>query len=164
MPSPKETFLATFEKEHATTMKVLRAMPAGKGEFRPHERSQTAHQLAWTFVMEQMLLHAAMTDTLKISGSMPKPEGDYAAIVDRFDADFTGLVALIRKTPDSRFESGTVQFPVAPGKMGDIPVGDFSWFILFDQVHHRGQLSVYVRMAGGKVPSIYGPSADEPWM
>jgi len=35
--------------------------------------------------------------------------------------------------------------------------------MLDDQIHHRGQLSVYVRMAGGKVPSIYGPSADEPW-
>jgi uncharacterized damage-inducible protein DinB len=48
--------------------------------------------------------------------------------------------------------------------MGNIPVGDFSWFVLHDQIHHRGQLSVYVRMAGGKVPSIYGPSHDEPWM
>jgi uncharacterized damage-inducible protein DinB len=35
--------------------------------------------------------------------------------------------------------------------------------MIFDQVHHRGQMSVYVRMAGGLVPSIYGPSADEPW-
>jgi len=38
------------------------------------------------------------------------------------------------------------------------------WFMLLDSIHHRGQLSVYVRMAGGKVPSIYGPSADEPWV
>jgi uncharacterized damage-inducible protein DinB len=39
---------------------------------------------------------------------------------------------------------------------------DVIWANLFDVIHHRGQLSVYVRMAGGKVPSIYGPSADEP--
>jgi len=40
---------------------------------------------------------------------------------------------------------------------------DFLWFLLCDQIHHRGQLSVYLRMADGKVPSIYGPSGDEPW-
>ena len=47
--------------------------------------------------------------------------------------------------------------------MGDIPNIQFLWFILHDHIHHRGQFTVYQRMAGGKVPSIYGPSADEPW-
>ncbi len=40
----------------------------------------------------------------------------------------------------------------------------FLWMLLCDQIHHRGQFSIYLRMAGGKVPSIYGPTADEPWM
>ena len=58
----------------------------------------------------------------------------------------------------------TVQFPVGPGKMGDFRAMDVLWTSLMDQVHHRGQFSVYLRLAGAKVPSIYGPSADEPWM
>jgi uncharacterized damage-inducible protein DinB len=50
---------------------------------------------------------------------------------------------------------------------GDAPAwedaaGEFVWGFLFDQVHHRGQLSTYLRPMGGKVPSIYGPSADDP--
>jgi uncharacterized damage-inducible protein DinB len=48
--------------------------------------------------------------------------------------------------------------------MGEFRVIDFLWFIFLDSIHHRGQMSVYLRCAGGKVPSIYGPSADEPWM
>jgi uncharacterized damage-inducible protein DinB len=52
---------------------------------------------------------------------------------------------------------------VGPGQVADVPVADMLWIMLLDAVHHRGQLSVYLRMAGGKVPSIYGPSADEPW-
>jgi uncharacterized damage-inducible protein DinB len=40
---------------------------------------------------------------------------------------------------------------------------DVLWYLLNDQIHHRGQFSVYLRMAGAKVPSIYGPSKDEPW-
>ena len=43
------------------------------------------------------------------------------------------------------------------------PAGAIASMMLWDQIHHRGQLSVYLRMAGGSVPSIYGPSADEPW-
>jgi uncharacterized damage-inducible protein DinB len=40
------------------------------------------------------------------------------------------------------------------------PIGGFLWFILFDAIHHRGQLSAYIRPMGGKVPAIYGPSGD----
>jgi uncharacterized damage-inducible protein DinB len=40
------------------------------------------------------------------------------------------------------------------------PLGDLLWFFFFDAIHHRGQLSTYIRPMGGKVPSIYGPSAD----
>ena len=48
--------------------------------------------------------------------------------------------------------------------MADVPKMQFLWMLLSDQIHHRGQLSVYLRMADAKVPSIYGPSLDEPWM
>jgi uncharacterized damage-inducible protein DinB len=44
------------------------------------------------------------------------------------------------------------------------PLSEFLWLFLFDAVHHRGQLSTYLRPMGGKVPSIYGPSADDPTM
>ena len=53
-------------------------------------------------------------------------------------------------------------FFVAPKTLGDIPKIQFMWMVLCDQIHHRGQFSVYLRMADGKVPSIYGPTADEP--
>lgn len=164
MPSPKEQFLESFVREHATTMKVLRAFPAGQSEFRPHPRSQSARELAWTFVLEQALITAALTDTLKLGGGFPKPPEDFQAIVNQFDSDFKALVELTRKTSDDRFNTGTVKFFTGPGQLGDFPVVQFAWFMLNDQIHHRGQYSVYVRMAGGKVPSIYGPSADEPWM
>ncbi len=57
-----------------------------------------------------------------------------------------------------------VQFPSGPGKVSDIRRGNLLWMFLYDHIHHRGQLSVYQRIAGGRVPSIYGPSGDEPWV
>ena len=56
--------------------------------------------------------------------------------------------------------SRVAQFYYSGKVVSEQPVGQFLWFILFDAIHHRGQLSAYLRPMGGTVPSIYGPSAD----
>ena len=72
------------------------------------------------------------------------------------------MIAAVEAMPDARL-SENVTFITGPGQLGKIPVMELLWFMLLDSIHHRGQLSVYVRLAGAKVPSIYGPTADEPW-
>ena len=160
--SGRATFLDTFMKEHATTSKVLRALPPGQGEFRPHPRSQCARELAFTMVGEQRLISQALRDELKLGGGWPKAPEDFGMILDQFESDYVALVEELKRAPDKAFE-GTVDFPVGPGSVAPWPKLEFMHFMVRDQIHHRGQLSVYVRMAGGKVPSIYGPSADERW-
>jgi uncharacterized damage-inducible protein DinB len=161
-PSAKAQFLDYFQREHAVTSKVLRAMPSDQTEFRPHIRARAARELAFTFVMEQKLLHKALTGEPFFGGPRAEPPTDYRAVVDQFENDYAALVELIRKTPEARFHE-TVKFPTGPQQMGEWPVSQFMWFMLSDQIHHRGQFTIYLRMTGGKVPSIYGPSADEPW-
>ena len=158
----KQKFLETFQREHEKTMKVLRAFPADKGDYRPHERSNTVRDLAFTFVMEQRLISRALRDELKLGGQTPKPSGDLAAMIDLFEREYQELVRLIDTGGDALF-SGTAEFPTGPGKIGKWDKMDFAWFMLHDQIHHRGQLTVYLRMIGAKVPAIYGPSSDEPW-
>jgi uncharacterized damage-inducible protein DinB len=160
--SAKQRFLDKYEIEHAKTRKVLAAFPADKSDLRPHERSSTALTLAWTFVVEEQLIHMALTNTLVLGRGMPKAPDSWNAVLEAFDKGYDDVVAVLRN-PENAELGGTVTFYVAPKQTGDIPIGDFVDFMLCDQIHHRGQLSVYVRMAGGKVPSIYGPSADEPW-
>lgn len=157
-----QKFLETFRREHEKTMKVLRAFPTDKGDYRPHERSNTVRDLAFTFVMEQRLISRALQDQLKLGGQTPKPTGDLAAMIELFEREYADLVGLIESGGDKQF-SGTVEFPTGPGKLGHWDKMDFSWFMLHDQIHHRGQLTVYLRMLGAKVPAIYGPSSDEPW-
>jgi uncharacterized damage-inducible protein DinB len=162
--SAKQQFLDSFERESAKTLQVLRALPAEQSELRPHARAKSARELAFTFIIEQSMLTKALTDQPMFSGSggPPTAPNDLQAILTQFQNDQRALLDLIRKTPEKKF-STTLQFPTGPGQMGDWSKMAFAWFILSDQIHHRGQFSVYVRMAGGKVPSIYGPSLDEPW-
>lgn len=162
-PGAKQQFAHVFAKEYATTLRVLNAFPPDHASYRPHERSDTALKLAWRFAMENNLALAALRGPVEVTGELPPPPPDFADVVAAYRTSAAALLETLDTTPDARFGE-TVKFPTGPKQMGDVPVGELLWFTLMDSIHHRGQLSVYVRCAGGKVPSIYGPSADEPWM
>jgi uncharacterized damage-inducible protein DinB len=162
IPSPKSQFLDALKKEHETTRKVVEAFPADQAEFKPHPRSNSARQLVFTFAVEEHLILAALKDQLNLSGGFPKAPDSWDECVAAFRKNHSETMRALESARDEDF-AGTVKFFTGPGAIGDVPKTQFMWFILCDQIHHRGQLSVYVRMAGGKVPSIYGPSADEPW-
>ena len=157
------SFLAYYEREHLTTRKVLHAFPAEQSELRAHERSNTARQLAWTFALEEELMLKALRQQPVMTGAgFPAAPESWVAILDQFDAQHGEIMKELDGKADADI-GGTVQWFTGPGKVGDFSTLDFLLFLLHDQIHHRGQLSVYVRLAGGKVPAIYGPSADEPW-
>lgn len=162
--SAKLQFIHAYKQEHATTTKVLKAYPVDRSEFRPHERSKSARELAWLFVAEQHLCGVALTSGFDWSQppSLPETPGTLPDVISAFESGRDRLIDLVGARDDEL--SGMVQFPVAPRTIGDIPLVQFLWMMLCDQIHHRGQFSVYLRMAGGKVPSIYGPTADEPWL
>lgn len=165
-PSPKQQFLDAYDKEHATTMRVLRAYPEDKLDLQPHPKLKNARDLAWVFVMERMLGTMALNDYFaenEPSGEGPPAPESWSELLAALEKAHQDFGDVVRSTDDQALTE-TVKFFVGPGEMGDIPRLDFCWFLLCDQIHHRGQFSVYLRMADGKVPSIYGPSADEPWM
>jgi len=94
---------------------------------------------------------------------MAKAPDTFPEVIATFEKTSKAFMERIKRTPDADLNK-TVKFFVAPKQMGDLRKMDVLWFMLMDCVHHRGQFSVYLRMADGKVPSIYGPSGDEPWM
>jgi uncharacterized damage-inducible protein DinB len=164
--SPKQQFLDAFEREHATTLRVLRSYPADKLDLRPHARCKTARELATVFSAEAGLIHKALTtgfDWSATTSPRPAPPDKLETIIADYETAHGKIVELVRRTPDERLYA-TIKFPVAPKTIGDWKTLDFLWMMLHDQIHHRGQFSIYLRMADAKVPSIYGPSADEPWM
>lgn len=162
--SEKTQFLAAWEKEFPVTLKVLRAYPAAQADLRPHPRARTAKELAWTFVFEGYGGAQAVDGELKLppTGMPPMPD-KWDGVAMECERAFRRLGDKVRTAGDAELNQ-TIKFFTAPKQMGDVRTLDFLWFLLMDMVHHRGQFSVYLRMADGKVPSIYGPSADEPWM
>lgn len=160
--SEKQEFLKVWEREFTTTLKVLKAFPGAQADLKPHERCRSAKELAWTFVLELRGIDNALKGNMDPSIFRVPPPAKYDEAVTTYEKEHRDITARIKKTPDGDLDQ-TIKFPTGPGKMGEVRKLDFFWFILMDCVHHRGQFSVYLRMAGGKVPSIYGPSADEKW-
>jgi uncharacterized damage-inducible protein DinB len=162
--SVRDRFLDVYDQEHERTLKVLRAYPREKAELRPHPKSKSAQELAWMFVLEQGAVEKSLTTGFDWA-HLPKPPKapeTYDAILEAFETGHRHVRGLISVQRDEELAE-TIQWPIGPGRIGDWTKIAFLWQILHDQIHHRGQFSVYLRMAGGKVPSIYGPSADEPW-
>jgi len=161
--SEKDMFLTGLEREVHTTLKVLKSYPNEKLDWRPHEKSRSARDLAWVFASEMGIIGMAIDGKIDFSQPFPKAPSSMKEIVAGLENNFKTISERVRKMSDADFNS-SIKFPVGPGKMGEFRKADVMWFTTMDHVHHRGQFSVYLRMAGAKVPSIYGPSADEPWM
>jgi uncharacterized damage-inducible protein DinB len=159
----KEQFLNAWDKETQTTLKILKAFPPTKTDLKPHAKARSAKELAWTFVFEGVGGAQALDGEFKFPPkNMPAMPEKWDGMVAECERAFRALSDKVRKASDGELNK-TVKFFTGPKQMGDVRRLDFFWFLLMDMVHHRGQFSVYLRMADGKVPSIYGPSADEPW-
>ena len=160
----REHYLASFEREYQITLRVLKAYPGNQAQLKPSERSASATQVAWTLVMSQFVVEPILTQSaLQPPKDFPPPPSEWAALVGAFEQAHAAATAKLASMTEDTYRS-TLVMPVGPGgATAPCRRADALWMMLFDTVHHRGQLSVYLRASGAKVPSIYGPSGDEPW-
>ncbi len=86
-----------------------------------------------------------------------------AGAVKAYEKNTAGLKRRLAKVKDAGWRKKAV-FRMDGKVVWKASLGDMLWGFLFDAIHHRGQLSTYLRPVGAKVPSIYGPSADDPGM
>ena len=154
-----EFFVKKWESEQPAFGRVLRAVPAGKLDYRPHERSTAAGDLAWQIAQEQRQL-CDLLDKGEIHHEHTAHPGDPAKIADAYDKATNDLRTRLEKLDEKACEKPAKFFFHGKEAWTDT-VGNMLWGYLFDMVHHRGQLSAYLRPMGGKVPAIYGPSADD---
>lgn len=163
----KEYFLAQLDREAALTRKAVQRVPEGKNGFKPHARSMELGYLAavvsamlgWiSFMVERDELDLSQADAL---GFKPKVLSTTAELVASVD----NAVALARKSLESTTDEHLLT-PWAFKNGGQTLQREPRYLMISDAVfshlaHHRGQLTVYLRLASSTVPALYGPSADE---
>jgi uncharacterized damage-inducible protein DinB len=159
----QETFRRIWDSEFRTTVKVFRAFPAGHLDLKLHERSRSVRDLAWQCVIDERVMGTVLEKTQHDLRNVPPDQPAPITMEEIVTAFSTAHETATRKLSSlTEDEFGrTVTSILAFGEW-KAPQPEVLWSNLLDQVHHRGQLTVYLRQAGGKVPSIYGPSGDQP--
>lgn len=158
----RESFIQTWGMESATTQRVLKAVPEKNLSYRPDPMSRTGIELAVHVAGHSHILGSLLETGEIKAGTMPTPKSA-AEAVGIFDAGLPKLQKLLGSTDDKTWDQKIAKLMAPDGKvLQSAPYGNLAWFLLFDLIHHRGQLAAYLRAMGGKVPSIYGPSADDP--
>jgi uncharacterized damage-inducible protein DinB len=162
-----EILLPEFDHEMATTRRLLERVPEADAQWRPHPKSSSLGDLAahiarlpkWgRYVFEQPELDLGAPANAALARASFTTT---AELVDRFDANVREARAALAAAPDEAMRTmwalrngGTTVFSLPRAAV-------FRAFIMSHMIHHRGQLSVYLRLRDVALPSIYGPTADE---
>jgi uncharacterized damage-inducible protein DinB len=159
----KDGLLADFDHEMGTTRKLLDRLPDGKFSWKPHEKSMSlgglATHLANLPYWGDVILNHSSIDLSTLPPNLAEKTTRAAVLAD-FDDKVRKTRAFLDRT-DAELVSpwtlkrGGQEIFTAPR------VAAFRSFVLHHIIHHRGQLSVYLRLNDVPVPAIYGPSADE---
>jgi uncharacterized damage-inducible protein DinB len=150
----KALFTRLWNDEASTTRKVLARIPEGS-DYRPDPRSRTAQQIAWQILCEEQAIVASLESGTMTWDPPPMP-ATMAEIVAAHERQAGDLARRWEALPSARWE-GTIDLF---GRQRS--ASEMAWSFLFDIVHHRGQITTYLRPMGSTVPQVYGPSADEP--
>jgi uncharacterized damage-inducible protein DinB len=152
--------IARRTAEMPAFLRVLKAIPHQNPDYRPDPKARTAAELAWLFAVEETAL-LSLIEKGSVEWKDSAPSGTIDEIVAKFERTSAQVNARMETLSEDQWEK-KVQFLMGEGGVWEDSLGNMVWGFLFDAIHHRGQLSTYLRPMGGKVPSIYGPSADDP--
>ena len=150
----KSLFTKFWTNESKTTRKVLARIPEGSN-YRPDLKSRTAQEIAWQIVCEEKMIIEALENG-KAEWAPPPTPPTMKEVVDIYDRQSEVITQRWKSLPNDRWD-GKLEF-----FGNERPASPMAWGFLFDIVHHRGQISTYLRPMGSTVPQIYGPSGDEP--
>ena len=150
----RSLFIDFWTNESGTTQKVLARIPEGS-EYRPDPKSRTAKEIAWQIVCEEKMIIDAVENG-KAEWAPPPLPATMKEVLKAYEDQSARMTERWKALSAERW-NGTLEF------FGhQRPCSPMAWSFLFDIVHHRGQITTYLRPMGAKVPQVYGPSYDEP--
>ena len=161
-----EFFLAELDREVDRSRRALQEVPDGKYQWKPHEKSMIFGYLAdMVATMPSWIAMAITRDELDVAptdGSSVKqaPKETSAELVSALDKSAADARAALEKTTEE-FLNTSWRLLAAGKVVMESPRQEVIQDTINHWAHHRGQMTVYLRLMGAKVPSIYGPSADD---
>jgi uncharacterized damage-inducible protein DinB len=163
----REFFIRRWEQEYPAFVDVCRALPPDRLDYRPHAASRSAGELVALLVStEKSCVDLCVSGSSSYnSGIRWHPSAGLNSLQEMIAAYQEHHRALAEKLNHLNDITWNRAAWLTRGEQEIVlrdSVGGLLWIALFDAVHHRGQLSTYIRPMGGKVPSIYGPSGDAP--
>lgn len=154
----REYYVKRMDAEGPAFIKVLRALPAQRGDYRPHPRSRSAAELG-NLLVDGVKGALALVQRGRVEWADSKA-GDVGTMADSYAAAHRELMTALAGVNSAAWRR-KAEMLMGGQVVWTEPLGEMLFGFLFDAIHHRGQLSTYIRPMGGKVPAIYGPSADE---
>jgi uncharacterized damage-inducible protein DinB len=155
----KGLFLTFWRKEAPATRKVISRIPEGRSDYRADPKARTAREIAWLLVQEELLLVDGLEKGVLEWAERPTP-ATVKEILETYDRHHDDLTARLERIETAGWER-RVPFMYGGQEVMKETGYQNAWGFFFDAIHHRGQLSTYLRPMGSTVPAIYGPSADE---
>jgi uncharacterized damage-inducible protein DinB len=152
-------FVPSLRREYETTLRVIRAVPANQGNYRPHPNSRSALELVWHIASADIwFLDAFLAGKFEMEDdTMPADFSTPEDIALWYEESFHSKLDQAAKLP-----AGFWATPLPFFGIFNLPSVMYLQFMLNHTIHHRGQLCAYLRPMGAKVPNIYGGSFDEP--
>ena len=161
-----DLYLSELDREVDRSRRALENLPEGKNDWKPHDKSMQFGYLAnmvatiptWlTMIIKQDELDIAPKDGGGTSGRDPNTRAEYIEALEKSAADAR---AALKGTTEEHLK--TRWKLLAGGKVvADTPRHEMMRDTINHWAHHRGQMTVYLRLMGAKVPALYGPSADD---
>ena len=158
----KEFFIQTWLSEMQKTASAVRALPKdmSKLNYRCDSKARTA-----AGIIGHMLPHAESicnaTDNFIMQEKTGKTFDSVEDAASFFEMYATLLVEKLQNTDNATWDEKIVEFYLDGNKLFAYPMSAMFWMMMFDIIHHRGQLSTYYRQMGVRNPSIYGPTAED---
>ena len=154
----REFYLQRQRAELPAFMRVFRALPTDRLDYKPHERSLSARQIVWLLAGELKIGLDAVANNRAEWRILPPPP--MHEMLEKFETWSRELLDLVSRMPETSWDR-VAHFHFRGTMILEQPIGTFLWFNLFDGIHRRGQLSAYLHPMGASVPMIYEPSANK---
>lgn len=157
----KEFFEKTIEDEIPVFERVFKAIPNKLKDWKAHPKNRNTEEIVKVLFLDSVSMPVLLETGEVDFGEEPEEDpGTVSDMAAAFKSNLENSKKIASKMSEADWEKPAKL--LMNGKvMWQAPVGEAVWGIVFDLIHHRGQLSTHIRPQGGKVPSIYGPSADD---